>query len=104
MKALVALRAASIATAATVAFAPSARADFNEDQRTCNQASGAPDVRVAACTRQIESGQWEGHNLGVPYNNRGTATARRAIPITPSPTTMKPSSSIQNIPSPGKTV
>src|ERR1700744_1349030 len=80
MKAFVALRTALLTTATLVALAPAARADFNEDQQTCNQVTGAPDPRLAACTRQIESGKWEGHNLGVSYNNRGIAYRDKGDP------------------------
>src|SRR3990170_1328845 len=45
-----------------------ARAD---DAADCVKASG--DVRIAACTRAIESGRWQGANLVWAYGNRGDA-------------------------------
>ena len=80
MKAFVALRTTLLTLAAAIVLAPAAQADFNEDQQTCNQITGAPDGRLAACTRQIESGKWEGHNLGVSYNNRGIAYRDKGEP------------------------
>src|SRR3989344_6946387 len=44
------------------------RADDADD---CVKTSG--DVRIAACTRAIESGRWQGANLALAYNNRGIA-------------------------------
>ena len=44
---------------------------FQQDQRLCNSSSTRPDEGIAACTRQIESGRWQGHNLAISYYNRG---------------------------------
>ncbi|MGB7102125.1 MAG: tetratricopeptide repeat protein, partial [Xanthobacteraceae bacterium] len=48
-----------------------ARADFDADQKFCNGGGPDTDGRIAACTRQIESGRWQGHSLAISYNNRG---------------------------------
>jgi tetratricopeptide (TPR) repeat protein len=77
MKALISVRAVLLGATAIVAFAQAARADFNEDQHACNQDATPADQRVAACSRQIESGKWEGHNLAVSYSNRGLAYRAR---------------------------
>lgn len=45
-----------------------ARADDADD---CVKTTG--DTRIAACTRAIESGRWQGANLSWAYNNRGIA-------------------------------
>ena len=45
-----------------------ARADDADD---CVKASG--DTKIAACTRVIESGHWQGANLAPAYSNRGKA-------------------------------
>ena len=34
-------------------------------------AATKPDEGIPACTRQITSGRWEGHNLAISYYNRG---------------------------------
>ena len=80
MRVLALARIAFVGTAAMAAFCPAARADFNEDQKICSQDGVAPDVRIAVCTRQIESGKLEGANLGVPYNSRGFAYREKGDP------------------------
>jgi tetratricopeptide (TPR) repeat protein len=49
------------------------RADFNADKNLCFGTGSSTDftVRVAACTRQIKSGRWQGRNLAITYLNRG---------------------------------
>lgn len=49
------------------------RADFNADEKLCFGTGSSTDfaVRVAACTRQIKSGRWQGRNLAITYLNRG---------------------------------
>jgi tetratricopeptide (TPR) repeat protein len=46
-------------------------AGFNEDQKLCNSSATPVDTGIAACTRQINSGRWKGHNLAISYYNRG---------------------------------
>jgi tetratricopeptide (TPR) repeat protein len=48
-----------------------ARAGFDEDQQLCNTGGADPAGRIAACTRQIESGRWQGPNLAASHSNRG---------------------------------
>jgi tetratricopeptide (TPR) repeat protein len=53
---------------------PSARvgtSSFEVDQKLCNSSETKPDEGIAACTRQIASGRWKGHNLAISYYNRG---------------------------------
>jgi hypothetical protein len=54
-------------------FAMPVRADFAQDTRECEGYGQDFEARVAACTRQIASGHWRGHNLSTRYNNRGNA-------------------------------
>jgi tetratricopeptide (TPR) repeat protein len=63
---------AAAVPAITLPNAP-ARAGFDEDQQLCNTGGTDPASRTAACTRQIESGRWQGLNLAVSYSNRGIA-------------------------------
>ena len=44
---------------------------FEDDQKACNGPDTKPDEGIAACTRQIESGRLEGHDLAISYYNRG---------------------------------
>jgi tetratricopeptide (TPR) repeat protein len=43
-----------------------------DDLADCNAAT-RPDVGIAACTRMIDAGLVQGHDLAVAYRNRGTA-------------------------------
>jgi tetratricopeptide (TPR) repeat protein len=47
------------------------KSSFDEDQKLCNSSDTPIDAGIAACTRQIESGRWKGHNLAISYYNRG---------------------------------
>ena len=49
------------------------KADFADDQRLCYGNDPNLDARIAACTRQIALGKWQGHGLAIWYNNRGNA-------------------------------
>jgi len=73
MKAFISVRAVLLGATAIVALAQTAHADFGSDQQACNDNATAVDLRIATCTRQIESGKREGHNLAVSYSNRGLA-------------------------------
>jgi tetratricopeptide (TPR) repeat protein len=60
-------------------FSVSASADFDTDQRLCNGIGhrSHPDAAIAACTRQISSGRFEGHDLAVSHYNRGLEYHRK---------------------------
>jgi len=73
MKAFIRVRAMLLGATAIVALAQTARADLGGDQKACNDNATAVDLRIATCTRQIESGKWEGHDLAVSYSNRAIA-------------------------------
>jgi tetratricopeptide (TPR) repeat protein len=55
---------------ASLALTAPVMADFAEDMKLCSRSSNL-DERVAACTRQISSGRWQGRNLADTYANRG---------------------------------
>lgn len=62
-----------IAVACVFELAP-ARADFADDQRVCGDIHNKDyQARIAACTRQINSGRWQGHNLATSFVQRGMA-------------------------------
>ena len=51
----------------------SAQADFSQEVRRCNFGGSHPDIRIAACTRNIQSGRFTGQNLAIAFSNRGLA-------------------------------
>jgi len=59
--------AATFAAAGSV-LAPPAVAD---DAKIC--VGGAGDAKIAACTRAIKSGRWQGRGLAWAYVDRGAA-------------------------------
>ena len=50
-----------------------AKADFSREIRYCVSDDMHPDIRIVACTRNIQSGRFIGSNLAVASNNRGNA-------------------------------
>ena len=50
-----------------------AKADFSQEIRHCVSDDMHPDIRIVACTRNIQSGRFIGSNLAVAFNNRGNA-------------------------------
>ena len=54
-------------------LALSAYTDFWADQELCEGTSPDVDAQIAACTRQIGSGHFWGHDLAIEYYNRGIA-------------------------------
>jgi len=48
---------------------------YSSDTLVCQQGSG--DDRIAACTRDIESGHWQGIDLALAYNNRAAAKSAK---------------------------
>ena len=47
--------------------------DFWADQELCAGTGPDVDAQIAACTRQIGSERWHGHDLAVEHYNRGIA-------------------------------
>ncbi len=50
-----------------------AEADFTQEIRRCDSDGSHPDIRIVACTRNIQSGRFSGRNLAVAFANRGHA-------------------------------
>ena len=57
----------------TAWLALSAYTDFWADQELCEGTSPDVDAQIAACTRQIGSGHFWGHDLAIEHYNRGIA-------------------------------
>ncbi len=55
------------------AWTPTAQADFSQEIRRCDFGGNHPDIRIVACTRNIQSGRFTGQNLAVAFTNRGLA-------------------------------
>jgi len=50
-----------------------AQADFSQEIQRCDFGGDHPDIRIVACTRNIQSGRFIGENLAVAFTNRGLA-------------------------------
>ena len=59
------------------AWAGNAQADFTLDIHRCEVGGDHPDIRIIACTRNIESGRFIGENLAVAFTNRGLAFKKK---------------------------
>ncbi len=53
------------------------QANFTQSILICDSDTAHPDVRIMACTRNIESGRFIGRNLAVAFTNRGDAYRRK---------------------------
>ena len=71
------IRAAGLAILILAAWTPITQADFTQNIRRCDSDSTHPDIRIAACTRNIQSGRFIGRNLAVAFTNRGLAYKRK---------------------------
>ncbi len=60
-----------------VAWTGTAQADFTQEIQRCDSGSEHPDIRIVACTRNIQSGRFIGRNLAVAFTNRGLAYKRK---------------------------
>ena len=61
------IRAAGLAILFVTAWTEMTQADFSENIRRCDSDDSHPDIRIAACTRNIESGRFTGKNLAVAF-------------------------------------
>jgi tetratricopeptide (TPR) repeat protein len=61
-----------------IAWLPIAWADFTQEIRRCDSNDVHPDIRIVACTRNIESGRFTGSNLAIAFSNRGLAYKRKS--------------------------
>jgi tetratricopeptide (TPR) repeat protein len=71
------IRVAGFAILFLAAGTQIARADFSDEIRRCASDASHPDIRIVACTRNIESGRFTGANLAVAFTNRGLAYKRK---------------------------
>ena len=69
------IRVAGLVILFLAAGIPMAKADFSQEIRYCVSDDMHPDIRIVACTRNIQSGRFIGSNLAVAFNNRGLAYA-----------------------------
>ncbi len=71
------IRATGLATLFLAAWTQITQADFSENIRRCDSDGTHPDIQIAACTRNIQSGRFTGRNLAVAFTNRGLAYKRK---------------------------
>ncbi len=71
------IRAAGLAILFLAVWTETTRADFSENIRRCDSDDTHPDIQIAACTRNIQSGRFTGRNLAVAFTNRGLAYKRK---------------------------
>ena len=67
------IRHVALAVLFLAAWTQTAQADFSQEIRRCNFGDNHPDIRIVACTRNIQSGRFTGQNLAVAFANRGLA-------------------------------
>ena len=71
------IRATGLAILFLAAWTQITQADFSENIRRCDSDGTHPDIQIAACTRNIQSGRFTGRNLAVAFTNRGLAYKRK---------------------------
>jgi len=71
------IRAAGLAFLFLAASIKITQADFSQNIRRCHSDDIHPDIQIAACTRNIQSGRFIGRNLAVAFTNRGLAYKRK---------------------------
>ena len=67
------IRHTALAFLFLAAWTGTAQADFSQEIRRCNFGGNHPDIRIVACTRNIQSGRFTGQNLAIAFTNRGLA-------------------------------
>ena len=67
------IRTAGLTVLFLVAWTQTSQADFSDEIRRCDSDGSHPDIRIVACTRNIQSGRFTGDNLAVAFTNRGLA-------------------------------
>ncbi len=72
------IRVAGLAILFLAAGTQIAQADFTQEIRRCDSDSSHPDIRIAACTRNIQSGRFAGPNLATAFMNRGLAYKKKS--------------------------
>ncbi len=71
------IRAAGLALLFLAAWTQITQADFSQNIRRCDSDGTHPDIQIAACTRNIQSGRFTERNLAVAFTNRGLAYKRK---------------------------
>lgn len=71
------IRVAGLAVLFLIAGPAIAWADFSQEIRRCMSEGAHPDIRIVACTRNIQSGRFAGPNLAVAFMNRGLAYKKK---------------------------
>ena len=70
---------AALAVLFLAAWTHSAQADFTQEIRMCDFGGSHPDIRIIACTRNIQSGRFTGRNLAIAFTNRGLAYKSKGL-------------------------
>ena len=73
------IRYAALVVLFLVAWTQTAQADFSQEIRMCDFGGNHPDIRIIACTRNINSGRFTGQNLAQAFTNRGLAYKRKGL-------------------------
>ncbi len=73
------IRYAALVVLFLVAWTQTAQADFSQEVRWCDSGGTHPDIRIVACTRNIQSGRFIGKNLAQAFTNRGLAYKRKGL-------------------------
>ncbi len=71
------IRVAGLAILILATWTQIAQADFSENIRRCDSDGSHPDIRIAACTRNIQSGRFTAGNLAVAFTHRGLAYKKK---------------------------
>ena len=70
---------AALAVLFLAAWTPTAQADFSQEIGMCEFGGNHPDIRIIACTRNINSGRFTGRNLAIAFTNRGLAYKNKGL-------------------------
>ena len=73
------IRHVALAVLFLATWAQTAQADFSQEIRMCDFGGNHPDIRIIACTRNIQSGRFTGGNLAQAFTNRGLAYKRKGL-------------------------
>ena len=73
------IRYAALVVLFLVAWTQTAQADFSQEVKWCDSGGTHPDIRIVACTRNIQSGRFIGKNLAQAFTNRGLAYKRKGL-------------------------
>ena len=71
------IRTISLAVLFLVASIQTSQSDFTLNIRWCDSDGTHPDLRIVACTRNIQSGRFVGRNLAVAFSSRGNAYTKK---------------------------